>query len=301
MSISIIQRRAINQVMPALTTEAFQSLKESIKEHGLVYPIIIDRDRNILDGHHRHQAYQELIAEGYDVELKTEMRDEFDAAQQKRDFAREINTSRRSLTAPERRRIAQAQLKETPERADQWIADITGIHNKSIARERRSLESAGEIPIYSELIRRDGRTAKRSHPTSKDIYPELGMYALPDANRLKKRLDEMPDQDERDRALRALALGDLGELGIIFGDEFSLPPLPQSTTTNGNAGYLWHRALRDVYGHVATIGRSDGFLGLVRRWEPEAQEHYLKELDRLMEVFSSWREILEQEVEEKRG
>jgi len=36
-----------------LSTEEYQSLKESIEKNGLFVPIIINQDGVILDGHHR--------------------------------------------------------------------------------------------------------------------------------------------------------------------------------------------------------------------------------------------------------
>ncbi|WP_445436144.1 ParB N-terminal domain-containing protein [Candidatus Borreliella tachyglossi] len=44
------------------------SLKESIKKHGLIYPIIIDKNKNLVAGFRRYQVLKEL---GYkEVEVK---------------------------------------------------------------------------------------------------------------------------------------------------------------------------------------------------------------------------------------
>ena len=40
-------------LLPPLTTDEFAALKADIKAHGVLHPISIDEDGNILDGHHR--------------------------------------------------------------------------------------------------------------------------------------------------------------------------------------------------------------------------------------------------------
>src|SRR5687768_3869255 len=48
-------------LVPGLSPEEYESLKQSIKEeNGLYVPIIINQDGIILDGHHRYKACQEL-------------------------------------------------------------------------------------------------------------------------------------------------------------------------------------------------------------------------------------------------
>ena len=47
-------------LLPALDERAYQSLKQSIKAHGLHLPIIVNSQGIILDGHHRFKACQEL-------------------------------------------------------------------------------------------------------------------------------------------------------------------------------------------------------------------------------------------------
>jgi hypothetical protein len=48
-------------LVPELSPEEYESLKQSIKEeNGLYVPIIINQNGIILDGHHRYKACQEL-------------------------------------------------------------------------------------------------------------------------------------------------------------------------------------------------------------------------------------------------
>ena len=48
------------QIAPEMSQKEFQALKESIKQHGLYFPIIVNNDYFLLDGHHRYRACQEL-------------------------------------------------------------------------------------------------------------------------------------------------------------------------------------------------------------------------------------------------
>jgi disulfide oxidoreductase YuzD len=47
-------------LVPQLSAEEYESLKQSIKENGLYVPIIVNQDGIILDGHHRYKVCQEL-------------------------------------------------------------------------------------------------------------------------------------------------------------------------------------------------------------------------------------------------
>jgi len=48
------------QLLPPLTCEEYEALKNSIREHGVLVPVEYDEDGNILDGHHRVKICQEL-------------------------------------------------------------------------------------------------------------------------------------------------------------------------------------------------------------------------------------------------
>lgn len=48
------------KLVPALTPSEYQALKESISSEGLIYPILVNRQGIVLDGHHRLRACREL-------------------------------------------------------------------------------------------------------------------------------------------------------------------------------------------------------------------------------------------------
>ena len=48
------------QVMPPLADDDFAALKADIQANGVLIPVEVDEDGNVLDGHHRVRACNEL-------------------------------------------------------------------------------------------------------------------------------------------------------------------------------------------------------------------------------------------------
>ena len=69
------------QPLPPLSEDEYAALKEDIRVNGLTYPIQVDENGNIIDGHHRKQICDELgiepgyetVAAGLDDEAKWDM------------------------------------------------------------------------------------------------------------------------------------------------------------------------------------------------------------------------------------
>lgn len=59
--------RQTYQLLPSLSDEQYQALREDIRENGVIVPIIKDESGATLDGYHREKAVADLRAEGYDV------------------------------------------------------------------------------------------------------------------------------------------------------------------------------------------------------------------------------------------
>jgi ParB-like chromosome segregation protein Spo0J len=100
-----------------LSPEEYKSLKESIKENGLHFPIVVNQDGIILDGHHRYKACQEL-----GIEPKTLVR-EFKDKLEEQLFVIDCNLVRRQLNNFQRIELA---LKSKP------ILEATVKRNESL-------------------------------------------------------------------------------------------------------------------------------------------------------------------------
>ena len=59
----------------------------------------------------------------------------------------------------------QQELKRTPDLANNWIAEILGVDDKTVKAARSRLESTSEIPKLRKLRGKDGknRTAEYAH------------------------------------------------------------------------------------------------------------------------------------------
>jgi N6-adenosine-specific RNA methylase IME4 len=93
------------QVCRPLTPIEYEALKADIAEHGVLIPIEVDENGDILDGHHRVQAWQELRAEGVNVPQWAKLIRQGLSEEQKRNHARKLNVLRRQMDEEERKRI----------------------------------------------------------------------------------------------------------------------------------------------------------------------------------------------------
>ncbi|MCW3999292.1 MAG: ParB N-terminal domain-containing protein [Candidatus Bathyarchaeota archaeon] len=80
-----------DKLLPRMTEEEFTELKKSIETEGQHYPIIVNEDLEVLDGHHRFRACQELGVEP-DFEVKR-----FEDKLLEKKFVIEANLRRRHL------------------------------------------------------------------------------------------------------------------------------------------------------------------------------------------------------------
>jgi ParB-like chromosome segregation protein Spo0J len=80
-----------NELLPQMSEEEFDQLKTSIQTEGQHYPIIVNEDLEVLDGHHRFRACTELGLEP-DFEVR-----KFDDKLLEKKFVIEANLRRRHL------------------------------------------------------------------------------------------------------------------------------------------------------------------------------------------------------------
>jgi ParB-like chromosome segregation protein Spo0J len=91
-------------LVPQLTSEEYESLKESIKQDGLFVPLIINKDGVLLDGHHRYKACKELGIEISQPDCKVK---EFQNKLDEKLFVIDCNLNRRPSKGYTQREIAQ--------------------------------------------------------------------------------------------------------------------------------------------------------------------------------------------------
>ncbi len=93
------------QVCRPLTPIEYEALRNDIAENGVLVPIEIDENGDVLDGHHRIQAWQELKAEGKELPDYPRIIRAGLTEEQKRNHARKFNVLRRHMGKDEREQM----------------------------------------------------------------------------------------------------------------------------------------------------------------------------------------------------
>lgn len=148
------------QVMPPLSDSDFESLKQDILERGVLVPVEYDEDGNILDGHHRVQACEELGI----VDWPKFVRKGLNEAE-KFTHARQLNIARRHLNQEQKRELIADQLKDTPSISNRAIASRLGVSHPTVANVRQELEDNGDVERFTTST----DTLGRNQPARKPI------------------------------------------------------------------------------------------------------------------------------------
>jgi ParB-like chromosome segregation protein Spo0J len=139
-------------LLPDLTQWEFETLKESIRRWKVILPVVKDESGDIIDGRQRVRACGELGRADYPVLTLAGLTDE-----EKRDHAFVLNLVRRRLNQQQMRDLIAAELRRTPDLSDNWLAQILGSTDKTVAAVRRTLISTSEIPKLGALRGKDGK------------------------------------------------------------------------------------------------------------------------------------------------
>jgi hypothetical protein len=136
------------QVMPPLTAEERAELKADIQANGIVTPIPVDEDGNILDGHNRAEIAAELGIDCPRV-VVTGLAD--DAA--KREYALRVNILGRKSISDKVRRDKRRELHQLMRDRGQSIREIakqTGSPVKTVHRDVTRQGVSGDTPPAEE-------------------------------------------------------------------------------------------------------------------------------------------------------
>jgi ParB-like chromosome segregation protein Spo0J len=92
--------------LPDLTPWEYEALKESIRRWGVILPVVKDENGNVIDGHQRVRACEELGIENYPVLILAGLTEE-----EKHDHAYILNFLRRQLNQQQMRDLIAVELK----------------------------------------------------------------------------------------------------------------------------------------------------------------------------------------------
>jgi ParB family chromosome partitioning protein len=141
------------QLFPDLTEAEFAELKADIAERGVMVPIEYDDAGNILDGHHRKRACDELGIKDFRSIIRYGWTE-----QEKRLHVRKLNLARRHLTESQKRTVIADALKDAPEKSNRQHGRELGVDDKTVGSVREKLESTAEIPQLSKTVGADGKS-----------------------------------------------------------------------------------------------------------------------------------------------
>jgi len=126
------------QVLPELDAEEYRALKEDIRENGIIVPITVDADGQIIDGHHRYKAAQEL---GID-DPPMQVRDDLDG-DAKRSLAWRLNMQRRHVDGSTKKDLIRDRIEELIERGidktDDEVAEEMGCTQQWVSEVRETV------------------------------------------------------------------------------------------------------------------------------------------------------------------
>lgn len=123
------------QLMPPLLPSEHAALTESIREHGVQVPVLVDEHGVTIDGHHRQRIASEL-----GVECPREVRHGLTDAE-KRTLAITLNRDRRHLSRSQVQELVRESLKADPHLSDRAHAQRTGVAHTTVGRIRSDVES----------------------------------------------------------------------------------------------------------------------------------------------------------------
>lgn len=126
------------QIMPEMSEEEYQQLKEDIKRNGVITPLEFDQNGVLIDGHHRFRAYCELIAEGFELPLFDKITRRFETDDARYEYVISLNLKRRHLN-PEQRAELIVKLRKPP--FGYTMSKIASIMSVSVATISRAIDA----------------------------------------------------------------------------------------------------------------------------------------------------------------
>jgi ParB-like chromosome segregation protein Spo0J len=150
--------RSKYNIFDPLPPDEFANMKATIAQHGVLCPIIMDEEGNVIEGYHRSLASKEL-----GIPCPAFVR-HFESEAEKMEIAAATNANRRHLSREQKRTVIARYLKADPEIADNFLAELLGVSKNTVADVRLELEATCQIDKLTELRGKDGKMRPREMP-----------------------------------------------------------------------------------------------------------------------------------------
>lgn len=119
--------------MPVLSMEEEAGLRESIRAHGVLQPVLVDEKGAVIDGRNRVRlaaelgvAYPTKVVRGLSEDAKT-------------DLAFSQNMAKRNLTSQQKREVIRTYLTVRPDATDRGAGLVLGVHHQTVGNVRAEL------------------------------------------------------------------------------------------------------------------------------------------------------------------
>lgn len=259
-------------------------LAKSIAKYGLLHPVVIDEDHNLVAGERRLRALQSLGWNNIPVRSIGDLTEA-----ERREIELEENLQRKDLSAAERSRTI-VRYVETIQQNEGLLLEA----NKSPQLGRPSKGALPQREIEERTgIDRSTISQAQTHVAALDRYPELESFTQADALVAAKTLDTLPEVI-REEARESIRQNDADTLAVVT----NRPLLPKTKTPHQLAaedpGSHWLKSLHDLYVLTNSTRDHGGIQAISARWSDERKREYIGELGRIQQVLASWVQTLEE-------
>jgi site-specific DNA-methyltransferase (adenine-specific) len=170
-------------LLPPLTPEQRNSLRDSIRAEGIHTPIVQDQHGQVIDGFERLSIAEELGLRTYPVRT-VHCPDECT----RRHLRLQLNCNRRQLTRQQKRQVIAQELVRSPELSDRFIGSLIGASHRTVASIRVELERTGQIAHLPAKLGLDGKRRR---------LPVIPTESKAKADRAARVLRSIPDPPAR--------------------------------------------------------------------------------------------------------
>ena len=144
--------------LPEIDPVFEEMLTRDILKRGILVPIFLDQDGNVIDGRVRMR-----IAEKHRLEVKTFQIIGQVSEADRADIRMALNAFRRHLSREQVREFIAWEVRKRPEASDRSLAGQLGVDHKTVGSVRRELEAGGEVPHAGRPARRRRQVVPQAH------------------------------------------------------------------------------------------------------------------------------------------
>lgn len=259
---------ALPNFLPPLDSATEAALRESIKRFGVIVPVVVDQNGNVLDGHHRSRIANELGVQVF--RRSVTVRDE----QEARELVADVNDHRRPRMSPEHRREVVGALREQGH-SERAIARAVGVSKTQVRNDLQVVTSdhlgaGADMSAPAEVLGEDGKRYPSSRPApTKIVQPSAPEdEQIPGQTTVDDHIDE-PVGPSNETYLEAAAAA---------GSEDAAAALVR--LTDARVLLRFSRALTEV---TSTVMARDSTLAAVSRLDRREAEDLADRCERMAE------------------